>query len=252
MAKRSMPLSWFAMPNVPGKWVVLAVCLWAIALLALHRTDVGGYLEARIGEPLGFHVREALGKSPVLSEKLKIYAIDDSTYTYMGHWVLPIDVWAQVFRSIALKKPRAILVDAIFSHIEDPDGVLAAAIGEIKGLDVPIIVGSFFTPSPIRFREPFDFKKDNYLLAKMQGSAAGGEVQRDQLPPLWEPSSINVYGPDPRLEQVFSHVGHMLYPGEGRIAALVRLGPDHAMPHLALYLARQWRMESRKLILDVT
>ena len=82
----SLRHNWLASPNVSWLWATVAAGIWSLLLVLVQNSDVGDYLDARLARPADFRVREWLGKSPRLSEHLKIYSIDDSTFSSLGSW----------------------------------------------------------------------------------------------------------------------------------------------------------------------
>jgi len=248
--------SWLAAPSVSWRWIAGTVLVWAIVLVGIFRSEAGPYLESRLTRPVDFQVRELLGKGPVLSSKLKIYSIDDTTFAMMGSWVLTIDDWTRIFQTIDANEPRAVVVDAMFSKADDLSGNLQAALERLKGLQTPVIVGSFVSPAPIKYREPLDLTKPDYslsvLLGKPQPGESEGAPSPETLPPMIERREWYAYGPAKELQSAFRHIGHFLYPGYGMVAPLVRLGGDRALPHIAIFVGRERKIEGRRLIVDGT
>lgn len=243
--------SWLAAPNVSWTWVVVVCSVWTCLLLVGHRSEVGEYLEARLARPVDFRVRDWLGRSPRISERLKIYSIDDSTFARMGSWVLTTDQYSKVLRTLADNKPRAIFIDGMFSKAVDPEGLLPRAIERLEGVDVPIVSGSFVTPQPIGYREPLDLSRSEfYSLATLLNRKPGDPIDEAELPTLVDNRKWFAYGPEKELKPIFRSVGHFLYPGTGKVAPLIRLGEDAIVPHLTMFLAQERRIEAGRLIVE--
>ncbi len=238
-----------AQPSVSWRFLLLAGALWGVGLIFVFRSEAGAYLDARLALPIDFRVREAIHRTPEVSPKLKLYAIDDSTFAKLGTWVLPLEDWAKVLTTLAANEPRAIFIDAMFSRADDLQGDLDKTTSALRAIGVPVIVGSFVTPQPIRYREALDLKKPAYDLATMLG-APGGRFSESELPPQVDNRGWYAYGAAPELQSVFAHIGHFLYGGSGTIAPLLRLSDEAVLPHLSLYLAKERRIERGHLILD--
>ena len=241
---------WLAAPNVSWTWVLLASLVWAGALLAAYRSGLGLYLESRLARPLDFQTRTLLHRDPVVSPKLKIYSIDDSTFAKLGSWVLSLDEWAAVLATLDSSQPRGIFIDAMFSKADALNGETAEGLAKLAKIKTPITVGSFVTPAPIKYREPLDLDRPEYSLAGMTGVPAGSPVPNDRLPPIPDRRNWYAFGPAKELRQVFRFIGHFAYQGFGVIPPLIRMSDNSVIGHLSLYLAQERRIEQGKLILD--
>ncbi len=235
--------------SIGWRWAFLVGVLWAGVLVFAFRSELGSYLDSRIAHPLMFRIREFVGKSPEISPKLKLYSIDDSTFAKIGTWVLSLEEWARVFKTLAANKPRAIFVDAMFSRADDLTGDLDQTIDVLKSLDVPVIVGSFVTPAPIRYREALDLTRPSYQLSGMLGSP-GGKFAESELPAMTDDRGWYAYGAAKELQPVFGDIGHFLYSGSGQIQPFLRMADDQAIAHLSLYLAKERKIERGHLYLD--
>lgn len=242
--------AWFAAPNVGWAWVIVATLVWGGGLLALFRTDVGTYLESRIAQPVNFRAREALKLTPPLSPKLKIYSVDDSTFAKLGSWVMGLDQWADVLLTLDANKPRAIVIDAMFSKADDLSDENEAALKKLAGLKTPVYVGSFVSAAPINYREKLPFDHPAYRVGKMAGLAPGEVPAPEALPPILERREWYAYGPHPAIRPILGGVGHFLYNSDGYFAPLIRLEDDAAIAHMALYAAQERRFEGGKLVVD--
>lgn len=240
-----------AAPDVSWRFLLCACAVWALGLIATFRSEAGSYLDARLALPIAFRAREALGKSPEISSKLKLYAIDDSTFAKLGTWVLTLEDWAKVLTTLAANQPRAIFIDAMFSRADDLQGDLAQTTDALKALGVPVIVGAFATPQAIRYREALDLKKPAYDLSAWLG-APGLPFAEGDLPPQVDNRGWYAYGAAPELQSVFRHIGHFLYAGGGTVAPFLRLNDREVLPHLSLFLAQTRKMERGHLLLDDT
>lgn len=241
---------WFATPHVSWRWCVLACILWGGGLVATHGTEIGTYLESRLARPVDFHARSFLGKDPVISPKLKIYAIDDSTFAKLGSWILSLEEWSMVLKTLAANEPRAIVIDGMFSKADDLNGNLAETVAQLEALPVPVVVGSFVTPAPIQYREALDLTKDEYSLAVLNGEPKGTPIADERLPPLRQYREWYAYGPAKELQHAFRHIGHFLYPGYGSVAPLLRTGDDVVLGHISTFLAKDRKIANGQLFLD--
>jgi class 3 adenylate cyclase/CHASE2 domain-containing sensor protein len=247
---RSTP-SWIAAPNVGWAWVVVAGLVWSALLVGVSSSELGHYLEARIARPLDFRIRSALGMDPPLSERLKIYSYDDSTFAKFGRPFMTLDQWADVLGAIDAAEPAAIVIDQIFAFRPDAlSADVSTALASLARVKAPIVVGSFVSPVPVRYREDLPLDRPEYSLATLLGDGGAGAVAEDRLPPLPDRTKWFAYGPSADLRARFAHIGHIVYEGGGTIEPLLRMKPDAALGHLSMYLARERKIEGGRLVLD--
>lgn len=249
MAKSST--TWLTTPTIRTRWVITACLVWIVLALAIKYSELGNYLEDRLARPADFRVREWLGRSPDLSPRLKLFSIDDSTFSQMGSWVLSINEYSKLLKVIADRKPRAIFIDAMLSKLVDPEGALGEASERFAGLGVPVITGSYVTGKAIRYREPLDTgNPELYSLAVMLGREPKDPIAAWELPPIVERRNWYAYGPARELQPLLRNVGHFLYDGFGKVAPLVWLDADKVVPHLTLLLANERKIQGSRLWLD--
>ncbi|MFY7929457.1 MAG: hypothetical protein ACOVS5_11360, partial [Oligoflexus sp.] len=58
--------------------------LFILFVLAIQMSPLASYVDTRITAPILFQIRQKLGMTPPISPKLKILALDDSTFSYLG------------------------------------------------------------------------------------------------------------------------------------------------------------------------
>ncbi len=228
--------NWLQRPNVSWHWAVAAVAIWTVALLILDKTELAKDLQNKIASPFDFRMRESLKRSPKVDQRIKLYAIDDSTVSWLGGPSPTFEQWAILLESIAAQKPKAIIIDAMFTIASIPEGrekETKRLIEKLEKQEVPIIVGSFIAPRALRYREPLDTKAPNFSLSRWVLESS--DYKAKDLP-LAKGESEYVYGPDPILRKAFTHVGHILYGGDGSINPFVSIRPDTIVPHFMMLL----------------
>lgn len=242
--------SWLAAPNVSWKLAFAAAVVWGTAMLLTFNSDLGNYLEARIARPVDFRAREMLGKDPARSEHLKIFSFDDSTFAEMGKSTLTIAEWLALFQTIAENKPRAIVIDGMFSMIEDDPAKIPELVAGIRNLGVPVIVGGFVVNTEIKYRKPIKMDRPEYSISDMMGVQSIKEAGAGEMPDFAKALNWYAYGPVAELQNAFSHIGHFVYTGTGNVAPLLILDDNVAMGHLTIYAARDRKIKFGKLYLD--
>jgi class 3 adenylate cyclase len=236
--------AWLGAPSVSWRLGLVVAAIWATGMALLARSSFGEYLDFRLARRVDFNVREMLGKSPAVTEHLKILSIDDKTFARLGTWVLSLDQWVSLLKGIDASKPRGIFIDAMFSQTDETRGDVQKAIAELGKIKAPVTVGSFVTPEPIRYREALDLGSAQFSYA----SLLGGRPE-EEAPPLLDRRAWFAYGPHPALRQVFQ-IGNFSYPDNGHSAIAMRIGQDAVLGHLAFYLASERKFEGGRLVLD--
>lgn len=235
--------------RVTRLFALISAVFWFVILASVSATELGDYLVSKISRPLEFRTREWMGKSPALSSKLKIYAIDDSTFSKMGTWVLTGEDWVRVLGAVAKKSPKAIFIDQLFSKGSDFISGTAGFTDAIKKLGVPVYVGAFLAPAQIRYRDELDLNRPDYLLGNWVSQDQGQGASED-IPTLPGSDNLFVYGPSLEVREAFSGVGHLMYDGTGTISPLIRVGQEHVVPHMTTFLAKNKRISTGRVELD--
>ena len=94
---------------------------WGLGAAALTHTRLREFALHRVVRPVEFALRGTLGRTPAVSPHLKILALDDRAAAQLGGVRLTTAQWAQLLRSLASARPRAILIDSMFSSRQDVD-----------------------------------------------------------------------------------------------------------------------------------
>ncbi len=236
---------WLTNQSIKKSWLAVAVAVWAIPLILGHRTAIQSHADSRISLPLLFSARELLGKGPVISSKLKIYSIDDSTFAQLGTWVLGLEEWVKILQSIDVRQPKAIFVDAMWSRGDDITGSQGEWIKALSQIKAPVIVGSFVSPAPISYREPLDLNRPEYAVSQYLTPN-----QPAQLPAMSERLLGHPYGPAREIQKAVRHIGHLHYDGLGTIAPLMLVRPQTVIRHLAFYLPGELKFEDSRILFN--
>ncbi len=226
---------WLNTPNVSWRLVVIICLVLSLFGISLYRSPAGEFLQVNLEKPIDFRLRNKLGKSPKLSSSLKIYGIDDTTMAQLGSWVLPLDRWVEIFRAIAARKPKAILVDGIFSKADGLEGEDIVQLNKVKDLGVPIVIGSFINEHEISFRDKLNLARREY------------QWGNSDFPPAVDAKSWHAYGPSPKFAPLVARIGHISYKSDGKVAPLLQVGPHQAIGHISLYATEDRSLVNKTL-----
>ena len=219
--------------------------LFILLTLSLQLSPLAPYIETRVTSLLLFQSRIKLQKAPKLHEKLKIIALDDSSFAYLGSPRLTQEQLVSLLRNIGRQEPRAILIDSLLS--DKPEGLLAQLPDDIQKL--PIYSGHFPTPVNLRYRNPLDLQEPAYQ-AK---SYLRGTSKISDLPfTLDQRSGWNVYGNSQSYAGIVRSTGHITYNRDGTISPFYQINEQTILPHLSLYTSSPIELNRDGLWFDHT
>lgn len=200
-----------------------------LAALALAVSPVPDWVHGRLLLPLSIQIREGLGKSPQLSDRLKLLAVDARTVAYLGRSDMNEADWSTVLRRLVELKPRAILVDKVFGVSPPGLSLDMARLAEQLGHGTALSVGAFVQPEPIRERVRYPVER----LELLRDWLADGQT----LPASLRETSDIVYGPAEHFHPLFSSIGDLGYEALGRVRPVRLLPSGKVIRHLSLHAA---------------
>ena len=241
---------WLQSPNATWLWTIGAAAVWAAILSAISFSPVADYLDTRVTRAFDFKIRDAVGFSPELSPKLKIFSIDDKTLTNgLESWVMNADEWANVLEAMAARNPKAIYIDAIFAKVPGAKAG-AAALERIKSIKVPINSGAFIVENPISQRPTLRIDRDWYKASTYVPNGFDFNSEISNVPLLGSPGNWwHAYGPSPELSEAFSRNGHIIQR-DGRVFPFVWLNESTVLPALGMFAAESVRFERGRLFVN--
>ena len=234
-------VKWLQKPNVSNTWALVSVLVWVSLVMSILDTQFAMDIESKISLPAYFRVRDSLGKSPKLNEKIKVYGVDDSTVSWLKSPTLTMEQWAKVFGDIDKRNPKAIFVDGMFSIANIPkerEKETISAIKSMANIKTKLVVGAFAAPIKVPFRKELsldnpDYQIENYIYLP-EGQKKNSQEYIDSLN-LFKSRGAQMYGPDPMLRPYFTHMGQILYSGNSRFIPFLRLTRNIAIPHLMVF-----------------
>ena len=242
-------------------WSALSTLAWTVVVMALFRSSIGQDINYRVATTVEFRTRESLGQSPKLSKRIKIFGFDDKTLGHLKRSELYIEEWAQAIRRLAVDKPKVVVIDKMFSVIYDPNNKIDEALNVLKSLEVNVVVGSFFTPDPISYRQNLRVDKNLYNLDFISQNGISVESRAKKLY-MQQPNSLSkvstfpgprsygfqdfrhqfIYGPTIEFQEAFTFVGHLQYSGHTKAAPYIRVSNEAAVPHASLLAANSLKI----------
>ena len=254
LEKQSEQQHWLNHFGLRSSTLIGVGILWIGLFLSLSFVGLDDYLDAKVADPLNFRVRDFLGRSPKMNSKLKVFALDDETFAKIGTPMPGMRVWAEVLDSIAQKKPKAIVVDALFSSgAQGLDTTTKAWMDSVKKTGVPIVSGAFVNSTQLAFKHPLNLGHERYRLENYvdQRIISSGRDWRSEHIPDWPiRENWTAYGPTANLGWFFQDVGHFQLFAEHKIEPFVRLSRDVILPHVSMFIADSVSFKNKQLMIN--
>lgn len=223
--------------------------------LTLSYFDVDSYLDAKLADPVNFRIRDYLGAAPRQNPKLKIFGYDDKSFAKFGTAMPDLATWAAVFDSIAQKKPKVIVVDALFGAKQADDKTKANEIlKKVKSYEVPVVTGAFTSAKPLPFRHPLNRSSKFYnaetYLNLFSPTVTISERIAEELPNFMNREGWEVYGPSAEADWFFARAGHFNLFQDNKIEPFLWFGGNKVVPHISLNSADRVIFKDKKLVID--
>ncbi|MBC7661915.1 MAG: CHASE2 domain-containing protein [Chitinophagaceae bacterium] len=220
----------------------LIASLFLVMLFALHWFGLDAVFDTRISSPILFQVREMVGRTQDLNPRVKILALDDSTFSYLGGPRLSYDQLEALLRNIAARKPKAILIDSLLA-----DTPFIPTKITTQEVDIPVYSGSFMSGMEVQYRLPSELKLDVYK-------------PQTYLHDVYSVDHLNykidshegwyIYGHSHTYDHLIRGVGHITFNSDATISPFFLLGEKTLIPHLSLFAADSIQMTEKKLLID--
>ncbi len=189
-----------------------------------------------------FRLRALLNQTPPLSEKLKIFALDDKSVAYLGDNEMSLEDLTLMLENIAKQKPHAIILDRLFAEppaIENRQKWMQ----RLKDIQVPLYSGAYFNRRPIAERQNLQTDADRYGVQAFGGSDPA-------VLDLFPNQEGYLYGYAPAYEGVFEKVGHIRLTEDGSFHPILLHNKTKIIPHLGLYAAKQIEVRGTDIFVD--
>lgn len=231
--------NWLAKPDITIQWMAGIGAFCFMLFVWVQNVSLGDYLDQKITQPVDYKVRGYLGKNATFSERLKVIALDDTTFYSLDNWVLSVYTWANILKKIDEKNPKAIFIDMSWSKIVDPENRKLEAFEILKNIKSPIILGASIR-APFKLYEPIDLTQKDFKLSRRFKNI-------DDLPEFKNINNMLVMGPHKEITSVIDHVGHFIYTGDGRVTPFYQFDFDTIVPHVFTFVDENWKFDLKAL-----
>ncbi len=204
---------------------------------------MGTYIDTRIVAPVLFNVREYLGQTPEIHPKLKVIALDDSTFSYLGGPRLNHAHMTSLLENLGKRQPQAILIDSLLS--DRPSNVLDIIPDSVRS--IPVYTGSFPSQVSLRFREAIDMSQPAYQInTYLDQGLQPQELEYN----LDQRKEWIVYGNTSVYQDLVRSTGHITYNRDGTISPFYQISAQTILPHLSLYAAESLALKKDGLMIN--
>ncbi len=254
---------WLDAYRIKPTLVAILVFLYGfLGVVALH-SPVGDIVQTKFEDWIVFDLRAKLARSPVQSEKLKIYGLDDKTFAKLKRGTFTTLEWARLINGYSKSGAKQIVIDGLMSAAPDGD---EASREEAKRLLAEasrrsqLIVGSFSSAGidPVKGRTLLDLQgyekyKDPHTSVEetvlWKGVLGSIQMSRQQT---------HAYGPEPFYKPFISSIGHIQLFTDNEIEPFLKIRQKAAdgeykitmIPHIGLTVADKLKMTPLNLIVN--
>ncbi len=225
---------------------VLFWFLWVVALLAVATSNLQDNIQLSLSDPVFFHMREYLHKTPELSPRLKVYAFDDSSVSFLKSPELSTQDLSLLLQNIAEQKPKAILLDRLFSLAQNDEGE-KEALAALRAKGIPVYSGASMSEKKVAYRSQTVLSEEDYGFKHWishPNAATDAFVHRN----LYNSNSV-LYAYDAAYEGAFRGVGHLAFDKRNSVYPMIVM-KDRIIPHLALYAADSVDIKDDQLFIN--
>ncbi len=212
---------------------VLVWLFWVLILQVIGPTIVHDSIQTYIADPVFFRIREMLGKTPELSPKLKILALDDGTVNFLKKPEVGLKDLSLLLANIARQKPRVILLDKVFS-ITPESGESELDIELMRKIQgAPIYTGASIKPNKMKYRSLLDLTEEGYGASRWLkvGDNWGHVMQHFRDTPGY------IYAYEKFFQGAFDGVGHIEFDRTRSVFPFMAYQNRYLLPHISLYAA---------------
>lgn len=216
---------------------------WVVTLLALASSSMYESIQASFSDPVFFKTREYLKRTPPISPRLKIFALDDRTVGFLGTPEIDNKDLSLFLANIARQKPKAILFDKLFA-LAPSDPSAQKYIDAIRKMNIPVYTGLSLSPTEIRYRPENELSHEKFGLERfIPGNVKDSELfLRESLHNF----TGHKYGYNMAYDGMFRSMGHIAFDRVGSVYPIVVAG-DRLIPHLSMYGAESVAIKDENL-----
>ena len=218
-----------------------------LSFAAFSLTKFGETFAHSVSHGILFFVRAAAGEAPELSDKIKVFVLDDQS-VINGAVDYDAETWSKIIRTMASSKPSTIMINRSFAHhISSIDSDKFNR--QLSSYNVPIFISA---PVSNNLLENFDpLVLDRHAVSLQSMSKERGQHQLGVRAPSWLPvTPWAAYGPESRIGPRFAGAGHNITMEDGHAEPFINVGSTFYLPHWTLLANGPISIDGTKLIIN--
>ncbi len=245
-AKASRGVSWYKSADLRIREAIAIATVTFCFFAFLYMRPVGAQIETSVQHPAEFKLRSKLKKEPVISPRIKVFALDDNVTAKLNATDFSLKDWANIIEKLDKLSPKAIFVDKLFGlpmGLEDHKSFS----NRISAMGAPIVAAVYWREDELKNSEEILLRKrPEYSILSSMLSDTKDLRQIDWL----KIDGGHFYGPHPAIRDSFRHLGQINYDSNGFVKPFYRTDREYAVPHLALFASDLIQLDKAGLFLD--
>ncbi|MEY4065145.1 MAG: hypothetical protein RIR26_1353, partial [Pseudomonadota bacterium] len=228
-------------PLLPSIHMMSLACLLGLAWTGLARSGIGDRIRQSAIAPVEFKIRSAALQAPELHSTIKIFGFDDKTRMEFGpQETLPISQWQKILTALASRKPKAILVDKVFSDPIGTEADFAAFRDALSSAATPVYVAAINHQLSLHSAAADMIKSRTWRIDR-------------PVAPVWVEKN-EIFAADDRIADAFSGFATIQRSDSAYLKPALILGrsSSEVLPSLGLSLGENAYYGADKLNLDNT
>lgn len=233
---------WFRSISLDLRYFVLLPALFVLIFLQYASlTSLSESVDRAALHPSLFRFREWI-KPGVLDSRIKIFAFDDQTISYMKSQDLSLKDWGKIFNEIGRKEDVKIIVDKMFADdfSESEITEFGESVSKIRPW-ISVIGHSY--PDAIRFRREISRQS----IAK---NMAGLIFDNRTSPTDVGEKFPHIFGASNELLEHLTRFGHAEYTNSNDARLLIPAGQNLIVPHTALTIAHKIDVDDHQILVN--
>lgn len=218
-----------------------------LSFAAFSLTKFGETFAHSVSHGILFFVRSAAGEAPELSERIKVFVLDDQS-VLNGAVDYDAETWSKIIRTMASANPSAIMINRSFAHhLSSIDSDKFNR--QLASYKVPIYISAPVSNNLLENFDPLVLERHAISLQSMNKERS--QHQRGVRAPNWLPSAPwAAYGPEARISPRFTGAGHNLTMEDGHAEPFLNVGSTFYLPHWTLLAGGSIQIDGTKLIIN--
>jgi class 3 adenylate cyclase len=213
---------------ITNSHAISAIFAFAVAVV-LFLIPASRRFEDELARRIEFNTREALGQSPSIDQRIKVFAYDDKTAaSELSQENVALSDWALIIKSLAANRPDRIVFDKMFTFPDKDPTQNQLFVTAVKNTGVKVYAAAFATTTKLNERQELPIV-ENCL------------PEKDQ--PHWKnlvSDQWHFYGPATAIADAFAGLGHIVIDDQSRYPLAYATKNGSCMPFLTAAVSNDY------------